>query len=100
MSIGLILIKIFTFAKFKVYIFGFDLNKNKENYTYYFNDRIKSLTQAHDWDQENEIISKMIKTKKYLNYKSNDLHIYFIELIVDINLELLLFKNIITLFFF
>ena len=64
MSIGLILIKIFTFAKFKVYIFGFDLNKNKENYTYYFNDRIKSLTQAHDWDQENEIISKMIKNKE------------------------------------
>ena len=64
MSIGLIMIKIFTFAGFKVHIFGFDLNKNKDNYTYYFNDRVKSLTKAHDWKQENKIISRMLKNKE------------------------------------
>ena len=35
-----------------------------------------------------------------MNYKSNDLHIYFIELIVDINLELLLFKKYHNFIFF
>ena len=64
MSMGLILINIFVLARFEVYILGFDLKKNTENYTYYYNDKVKNLSKAHHWEKENEILTKLLKNNK------------------------------------
>ena len=64
MSMGLILVNIFILAKFKVYILGFDLNKNNKNYTYYYNNSVKNISKAHHWEKENEILIRLLKKNK------------------------------------
>lgn len=68
LSVGLIFISIMQLINIKPYIFGFDLDKNNNNYlSYYSNSKLK-LNTDHDFLYEKSLINKFLKEKKIFNF--------------------------------
>ena len=63
MSVGLIAISILYLLDIEVELFGFDLNKNTDNYGHYYDEEKKIFTN-HDFEYENKLLNTMIKSRK------------------------------------
>lgn len=64
LSVGLIAISILYLLDIEVELFGFDLNKNTDNYGHYYDEEKKIFTN-HDFEYENKLLNTMIKSRKF-----------------------------------
>ena len=68
LSIGLIIISIMQLLNLKPYIYGFDLNKNNDDYESYYSKNKLILNTNHNFSYENNLIKKFLKEKKIFKF--------------------------------
>lgn len=70
LSIGLIMLSITNILKIKSTLFGYDLNKNKNNMQYYYyTPKIEDHeNSAHDFELENKLIKKILFKNDRINF--------------------------------